>query len=136
MDMLWPGFLVLLGLIPLLIVVYVWILRRRRRFTVRYSSLALVREGQPRSSRWRRHLPFALFLVALSSLVIAMGRPVTIVSVPSGQTTVVFAVDVSGSMCQTDVDPSRLGAAENAALSFIQSQKATTQIGIVAFSGF
>jgi Ca-activated chloride channel family protein len=136
MDWLWPGFLVLLGLIPLLIAVYIWILRRRRRFTVRYSSLALVRDGQPRSSRWRRHLPFVLFLIALSSLVIAIGRPVTIVSVPSGQTTVIFAIDMSNNMCETDVRPTRLGAAENAMLSFIQHQKATTQIGIVAFSGF
>ena len=134
MDLLWPGFLVLLVVVPLLIVAYVWILRRRRRFTVRYSSLALVREGQPRSSRWRRHLPFALLLIALSSLVIAMGRPVTIASVPSGQTTVVFLIDVSGSMCQNDVLPSRLGAAQNAALAFVQKQKSTTQIGLVAFS--
>jgi Ca-activated chloride channel family protein len=134
MDLLWPAFLVLLAIIPLLIVAYVWILRRRRRFTVRYSSLALVREGQPRTSRWRRHLPFALFLIALSSLVIAMGRPVTIASVPSGQTTVVFLIDVSGSMCQNDVLPTRLGAAQNAAIAFVQKQKSTTQIGVVAFS--
>jgi Ca-activated chloride channel family protein len=136
MDLLWPGFLVLLLLVPVLIGVYIWILRQRRRFTVRYSSLALVRDGQPRSSRWRRHLPFALFLIALSSLVIAMGRPVTIASVPSGQTTVIFAIDMSNNMCETDIQPTRLGAAENAMLAFIQHQKSTTQIGIVAFSGF
>ena len=136
MDLLWPGFLVLLVIVPLLIATYIWILRRRRRFTVRYSSLALVHAGQPRSSRWRRHLPFALFLIALSSLVIAMGRPVTIASVPSGQTTVIFALDMSNNMCEADILPTRLGAAENAMLSFIQHQKSTTQIGIVAFSGF
>jgi Ca-activated chloride channel family protein len=136
MDLLWPWFLVLLGLIPLIVAVYIWMLRRRRRFAVRYSCLALVREVLPHQSRLRRHLPFALFLVALVSLVIALGRPVAIVSVPTDQTTIILAIDVSGSMRSIDIPPSRLGAAEAAALSFIQRQKSTTQIGIVAFSGF
>ena len=136
MDLLWPGFLLLLGLIPLLIAVYIWILRRRRRFAVRYSSLSLVREALPRQSRWRRHLPAALFLLGLVSLVIALGRPVSIVSVPTNQTTIMLSIDVSRSMCSTDIQPNRLEAAEAAALSFIQNQKSSTQIGIVAFSGF
>src|SRR5215212_3978089 len=136
MDILWPGFLLLLAIIPLLIAAYIWMLRRRRRFTVRYSSLALVRAALPRFSRWRRHLPFALFLLALTSLVVAMARPVAIVSVPTGQTTVILAIDVSRSMCATDIEPNRLEAAKAAALSFIQSQKSGTQISIVAFAGF
>lgn len=135
MDVLWPGFLLLLGLIPLLIALYVWALRRRRRFAVRYSSLSLVREALPRA-RWRRHLPFALFLLGLASLVIALGRPVTIVSVPTDQTTIILAIDVSRSMCSTDISPSRLAAAEAAALSFIQRQKSSTRIGVVAFAGY
>lgn len=136
MDLLWPGFLLLLGLIPALIAAYIWRLRRRRRFVVRYSSLALVREALPRQSRWRRHVPFALFLLALSSLIVALSRPVTIISVPVGQVTVILAIDVSRSMCSTDIPPSRIEAAQAAALSFIQRQQATTQIGIVAFSGY
>jgi len=95
-----------------------------------------VREALPRWSRLRRHLPFALFLLALASLATALARPVAIVSVPTGQTTIILAIDVSRSMCSTDIQPSRLEAAEAAALSFIQRQKSTTQIGIVAFSGF
>jgi len=136
MDLLWPGFLLLLGLIPALIAAYMWMLRRRRRFVVRYSSLALVREALPRQSRWRRHVPFALFLLALSSLIVALSRPVTIISVPVGQVTVILAIDVSRSMCSTDIPPSRIEAAQAAALSFIQRQQAPTQIGIVAFSGY
>src|SRR5215216_3887563 len=136
MDLLWPGFLLLLIIVPLLIAAYIWMLRRRRRYTVRYSSLALVRAALPRFSRWRRHLPFALFLLALTSLVVAMARPVAIVSVPTGQTTVILAIDVSRSMCATDIEPNRLEAAKSAALSFIQSQKSSTQISIVAFAGF
>jgi Ca-activated chloride channel homolog len=136
MNWLWPGLLLLLGLIPLLIAAYIWILRRRRRFTVRFSSLSLIRAAQPRYSRWRRHLPFALFLLALASLVLAVARPVAIVSVPAGQVSIVLAVDVSRSMCSTDIAPSRIEAATDAALSFVQRQQVTTQISIVAFSGF
>lgn len=72
MDLLWPGFLLLLGLIPVLIGLYIWVLRRRRRFAVRYSSLSLIRAAQPQTPRWRRHVPFALFLLALASLAIAV----------------------------------------------------------------
>jgi Ca-activated chloride channel family protein len=136
MVFLWPGFLFLLGLIPLLILIYIWILRRRRRYTVRYSSLALVRAALPRQSWWRRYLPFGLFLLALASLAFALGRPVVVLSVPTDQTIILLALDVSGSMRSRDIQPSRLEAAEAAALSFIQHQKASAQIGLVAFSGF
>ena len=136
MDMLWPGLLLLLGLIPLIVATYVWMLRRRQRVTVRYSSLTLVRQAQPHQSRLRRHLPFALFVAACASLVMALGRPVAIVSVPTGQTAIILAIDVSLSMCSTDIPPNRLTAAEAAAVSFVQRQNSSTQIGIVAFAGF
>ncbi len=76
------------------------------------------------------------FLLALASLIIALGRPVSIVSVPAGQATILLTMDVSRSMCSTDIPPNRLLAAEAAALDFIQRQPASTQIGIVAFAGF
>jgi Ca-activated chloride channel family protein len=103
---------------------------------VRYSSLSLVRAALPRQSSWRRHLPVGLFLLALASLVIALGRPMASVVVPSGQATIVLAMDISGSMCSTDIAPNRLLAAEEAALSFIRSQRSNTQIGVVVFAGF
>jgi len=136
MDLLWSDFLLLLGLIPLVVAVYIWMLRRRRRFAVRYSSLALVSAASPRQSWVRRHLPFALFLLALTGLVIALTRPVAIVSVPTSRANIILAMDVSGSMCSTDIPPNRLEAAQAAAMSFIDSQKASTQVGIVAFAGF
>jgi Ca-activated chloride channel family protein len=136
MDLLWPGSLLLLGLIPLIIAAYIWVLRRRRRFVVRYSSLSLIREALPRHSRLRRHLPFALLMLALGSLVVALGRPVAVVSVPTGQTTIILAIDVSRSMCATDIAPNRLVAAQEAALSFIRSQRPGTQMSVVAFAGF
>jgi Ca-activated chloride channel family protein len=136
MSFLWPGFLLLLGLIPLMIAVYIWMLRQRRRFAVRYSSLALVREALPHRSYVRRHVPFAIFLLALASLVMALAHPVAIVSVPTGRANIMLAMDVSWSMCSTDIPPNRLQAAQAAAMSFVESQKSSTQIGIVAFAGF
>ena len=136
MSFIWPAFLLLLGLVPLLIAVYIWTLRRRRRFVVRYSSLSLVRDAKPQYSRWRRHLPFALLLLGLTGLIFTLSRPVSIVQVPADQTTIILALDVSRSMCSTDIRPNRLIAAKSAALSFIRQQKAGTQIGVVAFAGF
>ena len=134
-EFLSPLFLVLLTLLPVLIGIRIWLLRRRRS-AVRYSSLSLIRDAAPRSSLIRRHLPFALFVLAIGSLVIAMARPVDVVSVPAGRTTVILALDVSRSMCATDIPPNRLVAAERAAASFIERQGSSTQIGIVAFAGF
>ncbi|MCS6848938.1 MAG: VWA domain-containing protein [Anaerolineae bacterium] len=136
MSLLWPGFLVLLATIPLLIAFYIWMQRRRRRFAVRFSSLSLVREAKPNHSRWRRYLPPALFLLALASLVFALARPVTVFAVPSSKTTIIMAMDVSRSMCSTDIPPNRLVAAQNAALTFIEAQRPDIPIGIVAFAGF
>ncbi len=135
MDLLWPTSLLLLALVPALIAAYVWILRRRRRFAVRFSSLSLVRAAVGKQSRWRRHVPFALFLIALASLSIAAARPVAVISVPAGRTTIVLAMDVSRSMCSTDISPNRLEAAKDAARAFVDQQSATTQIAIVAFAG-
>jgi len=136
MTFLWLGLLVLLGLVPILVGVYAWSQRRRRRGSARYSSLALVRDARPGSSRLRRHLPFALFAAAVAVLVIALGRPAMVLSVPSNQTTIMLAMDVSGSMCSTDILPTRLEAAEEAAIAFVNGQNARTRIGLVAFSGF
>lgn len=136
MKFLWPGAFFLLGLIPLLIAAYLWNQKRRRRFAVRYSSLSLVRPAVPAQSRWRRYLPLALFCLALAGLVFSLARPVAVTLVPQGRATVMLALDISRSMLQDDIPPSRLGAAKEAALSFVNRQKDTNQIGIVAFAGF
>jgi len=136
MDFLWSGLLGLLVLLPILIAIYVWRLRRGRPSGVRYSSLALIRDAEPGSARLRRHLPVVLFIAALGAIIVAMARPVVILAVPTNQTTIILTIDVSGSMCSSDIPPSRLQAAEAAAAAFIKSQSASTRIGIVAFSGF
>ena len=136
MSFLWSAFLYLLLLIPLIVLIYILLLRRRRRFAVRYSSLSLVRAAMSHQSWLRRHLPFALFLIALASLVFAFARPVATIAVPSNRATIILAMDVSRSMCSTDILPNRLEAAKTAALAFIKKQDNNQRIGIVAFAGF
>jgi Ca-activated chloride channel family protein len=136
MSFIWSNLLYLLLLIPLLVVAYILILRRRRRFAVRYSSLSLVREVLPKHSWLRRHLPFILFLLALTSLVFALARPAATVLIPSNRSTIILALDVSRSMCSTDIRPNRLEAAKQAALEFVQQQERGRMIGVVAFAGF
>jgi Ca-activated chloride channel family protein len=136
MSFQWVGLLFLLILIPFFVAFYVWLLKRRRRYTVRFSSLALVRAAASHQSRWRRHLPFAIFLLALTSLVFAMARPTATVTVPENKATIIMAIDVSRSMCSNDIPPNRLEAAKAAAKSFINSKVQGRQIGIVAFAGF
>lgn len=136
MSLLWPGSLLLLVLLPLAVAVYIWLLRRRQRFTVRFSSLSLVREAVSKQSWLRRHLPFLLFLFALAGMVFALGRPVATVLVPSNRATIILAMDVSRSMCSTDIPPNRLQAAKTVAISFLENHGAGRQIGIVAFAGF
>jgi Ca-activated chloride channel homolog len=136
MSFLWPGLLVLLFIVPLAILVYLLILRRRGRYAVRYSSLSLVREAASHQTWWRRHLPFALFLFALASLALAMARPVATVTVPSNKATIILAIDVSRSMCATDISPNRLEVAKDAAQGFLRDQRSGRQIGLVAFAGF
>lgn len=136
MSFLWTPLLVLLLIIPLAIAVYIILLRRRGRYAVRYSSLSLVREAASHQTWWRRHLPFIFFLFALASLALAMGRPVATVSIPSNKATIILAMDVSRSMCATDIPPNRLEAAKDAAQAFIQNHQSGRQIGLVGFAGF
>ena len=135
MGLLWPVYLLLLIAVPLVVLAYVLVLRRRRRFAVHYSSLSLIRQAMPGGIRWRRHLPFALIVLALVLLILALSRPFANVTVASSRTTVVLALDVSLSMCASDIDPNRLTVAQDAAKRFIESQEAGTQVGIVAFAG-
>lgn len=136
MTMLWTSSLYLLLLIPLLAIAYVWILRRRKPFVIRYSSLSLVRDAAAHQSQWRRHVPFVLFLFALTSLIFALTRPTAEIVVPSNRATIILALDISRSMCSTDIRPNRLIAAQEAAIEFVQSRNEDAQIGIVAFAGF
>ena len=136
MTILWPLALPALLVVPAAVAYYVWLLRRRRRQAVRFSDVALVRAAAPRRAPWRRHAPFALLLAAIGLLALAAARPQVTADVPVSRSAVIVALDVSGSMCATDVEPNRLAAAQNAVRDFIGKQDSSTTIGLVVFSGF
>jgi len=129
---------VLVGLlaVPALVAAHLWQLRRKRRSAVRFSNVALLRAVVPSQRTWRRHVPLALVLAALGLLAVAGARPQVRAQVPLSSSAVILAVDVSGSMCSTDVEPNRLAAAQEAVRRFIDRQNDRTRIGLVVFSGF
>jgi Ca-activated chloride channel homolog len=135
MTFLWPEFLWLLLALPLLVLLYVWLLRRKRKTALRYASLSIVKEAIGAGQTMRRHIPPALFLLALAAMLIAAARPQAVVMLPSNQQTIILAMDVSGSMRATDVKPSRLEAAQAAAKAFLADLPRHVKVGIVAFAG-
>jgi Ca-activated chloride channel family protein len=135
MQFLWPEFLWLLLLAPLLVLLYLWLLRRKKKMALRYASLSIVKDAMGPGQTIRRHIPPALFLLALAAMLLATARPVAVVTLPSNQQTIILAMDVSGSMRATDVQPNRLVAAQNAAKAFIGELPRTVKVGIVAFAG-
>ena len=136
MSFSWPFALVLLVVPPALLGLYLWSLRRRRKRAVRYSSVALLRSVLPRRRRWLRHLPIALLLAGLVALAFAAARPHVVRSVPYARTSVILALDVSRSMCSSDIQPNRLAVAQDAARTFVENQPKGVRMGLVVFSGF
>ena len=135
MNFLWPEFLWLLLALPLLVALYVWLLGRKKKTALRYASLSIVKEALGPGQTIRRHIPPALFLLALAAMLVAAARPQAVVTLPSNQQTIILAMDVSGSMRATDVQPSRLVAAQNAAKAFLGELPRHVKVGIVAFAG-
>ena len=132
----WPQALWSLSVLPLLVMVYLWLMRRRRRASVRLASLSVVREAMMgQGPGWRRHVPPVLLLLALAVLLVASGRPVARIALPSTEQTIILAMDVSGSMRATDVLPSRLAASQAAAKAFLAALPRHVKVGIVAFAG-
>jgi Ca-activated chloride channel family protein len=132
--LLWPLSLVALAL-PLAVVLGAWWVRRRRRkYAVTFASLALVKAALPERSRWRRRVPAALLLAAMVALVLGMARPQALVATERSDTSIMLTIDVSRSMCSTDVSPNRLAAAQEAARRFVDDQPDGTRLGIVVFA--
>jgi Ca-activated chloride channel homolog len=133
MSFIWPVMLVLLILVPLFVLLYLRMQRRRKRLAASYGSMGMTLVGG-RDLGWRRHIPIALFLIGLTILLIALARPQTVVSLPRIEGIVMLTFDVSGSMAADDLKPTRMEAAKEAARQFVLSQPPTVQIGVVAFS--
>jgi Ca-activated chloride channel family protein len=131
---LWPELLWLIAVLPLLIGAYWLLLRRKQKRVLAYASLAGMREAMGPAQRVRRHIPPALFLIALALMMLAIARPAAVVMLPSAHQTVILAMDVSGSMRATDVEPSRIAAAQAAARAFVNDVPSATRIGVVSFA--
>jgi Ca-activated chloride channel homolog len=134
-SFLWPSLLWLLVTVPLLVAAYLAALRRRKKAALRYASLDIVKDALGAGHALRRHVPPALFLIALVLLVLAIARPAAVVSLPSDDKTIILAIDVSGSMRAEDVQPNRMAAAQAAARQFVSDQPSGTKIGLVSFAG-
>ena len=134
MTFIWPQALWLLLAVPLLVAGYIVVLRRKQRLAVRYASLAMVKDAMGAAQSFRRHVPPLLFLLAVVAMIVAIARPAAVVTLPSQQQTIVLAIDVSGSMRATDVQPNRLAAAQAAARIFVEEQPRSTRVGVVAFA--
>lgn len=134
MYFLWPQYLWLLLALPLLPVAYLWLLRRRVKHTLRYSSVSMVRAATA-GRNWRRHLPPMLLLLASAVLLFAAARPVARVPLPWARSTIMLAMDISLSMRVTDVKPTRLVAAQDAAKAFLSELPKGIEVGLITFAG-
>ena len=130
----WPQYLWLMLALPLLPVAYVWLLRRRGKAALRYSSLGVVRAATA-GRQWRRHVPPALLLLAFALLLAAAARPVASVPLPWARSTIMLAMDVSLSMRVNDVKPTRMEAAQDAAKLFLRDLPKKVEVGLVTFAG-
>ncbi len=129
-----PILLVGLLVVPAALVLYRLVQRRRSRYAVRFTNVDLLGNLVPRTPAWRRHVPPAFYLVAMAALVLALARPSMAVQIPREEATIILTLDVSGSMMATDVSPTRLAAAQQAANDFVDQLPAGVKVGLVAFS--
>ena len=134
MSVQWPGMLWALLLVPLALLAYLFAQRRRAGYAARFTNLDLLANVVSGSPGWRRHLPPAFYLLALAALLTSLARPEAVTLVPKERATVMLVVDVSGSMNATDVEPTRMVAAQQAANSFIDQLPPEFRIGVVSFS--
>ncbi|CAN5754724.1 VWA domain-containing protein [soil metagenome] len=134
MFFLWPQYLWFLPALALLPAAYVWLQRRRGSAALRYSSLGNVRAATA-GRAWRRHLPPALLLLACIGLLVAAARPVARVPLPWARSSILLAIDVSLSMRVTDVKPSRIVAAQEAAKLFLRELPKNIEVALVSFAG-
>ncbi len=130
-----PERLLILLVIPVLVLAYVFASRRKNRRGMRFTNTSMLDVVVPRQSQWRRHVAVALSLLSLVTLTAAFARPKTQVDVPRERATVVLVLDASLSMQATDVPPSRLAAAKQAAVQFVQQLPERFNVSVVSMAG-
>jgi Ca-activated chloride channel family protein len=131
---LWPAALGLYAGIPLLAGGYVVMLNRRTRQFVRFASFDLAAQAAAAGGRWRRHVPAVLYLLTFCAVIFSLARPVAAIPLPNNQTAVMLSIDVSFSMGERDVLPTRFEAAKHAAKLFVQGLPRGAKAGLVSFS--
>jgi Ca-activated chloride channel homolog len=129
-----PLWLAALAVIPIAVAASIAARRRARRYAVRFPAVSTLRLAAVGGSSWRRHLPALFALAAITALALALARPRVSYSAPIGQASVMLVTDHSGSMAATDVQPTRLAAAESAANTFIDQLPSNVLVGAIAFS--
>ncbi len=134
MSFIWPPMLLTVALIPIGVLLYRILDRRRHRRLATYGGSGLAQGITRRPAGVRSRVPVALILVGLTVMTLAMARPQAVVSLPREEGTVILAFDVSGSMAATDLTPTRMDAAKAAAKDFVARQPSSVTIGVVAFS--
>ena len=134
MSFIWPPMLLTVALIPIGVLLYRILDRRRHRRLATYGGSGLAQGITRRPAGARSRVPVALILVGLTVMTLAMARPQAVVSLPREEGTVILAFDVSGSMAATDLTPTRMDAAKAAAKDFVARQPSSVTIGVVAFS--
>jgi Ca-activated chloride channel family protein len=134
MNFIWPPMLLSLALIPIGVLLY-WIIdRRRRRLLPTFGGPEPAQGRSRRLAGLRRRIPPALMLCGLVVMSVALGRPQAVVALPREEGTVILAFDVSASMAATDLTPTRMEAARVAAKDFVARQPSGVTVGVVAFS--
>lgn len=127
-------FLLLVG-VGALVVAYVVVQRMRVRRTMRFTNLELLERVVPKRQNWLRHIPAVVLVIALMLLTTAMAGPTAEQRVPRNRATVMLVIDVSLSMEATDVKPSRLKAAQDAAKDFANGLTPGINLGLISFAG-
>ncbi len=127
----YPVALLALAFVPLSGLIYLAAQRRRRRFAVRFTNVDLLADVVTATPSWRRHIPPLLFMLALTALALAIARPYETLNVAKRKATVMLVTDTSGSMQATDVKPTRLVAARDAAKSFVDQTPSKVDLGLI-----
>jgi Ca-activated chloride channel family protein len=130
-----PGWFALLGLVAVVVAGYLWAQRRARRYLLRFANLDLLERVAPRRPGWLRHIPAVLLVMALLLLTLGLAGPTADAQVPRNRAVVMLVIDVSLSMQSTDVSPTRLAAAQDAAISFVRQLTPGINLGVESFAG-